>query len=399
MLAARLLAYRARALLDLKPADLDEAAACLVEAEGHLIGRRLHDLEVLARHLRRRLGTLGRDAPAGVPASGGPDPRAPVAGTSGAMAGGTPALRRVVALCERFARSSLPVLILGETGTGKELAARAIHARGPRAAGPFVTVACPALPAELLEAELFGCRAGAFSGADADRPGLIRSAQGGTFLFDGIGEMPLALQAKVLGALERGRVRPLGGTEEVEVDVRYLFTATRDLRPLVREGRFREDLYFRLRALELEIPPLRERAEDLPELVERFRADAAAARAGAPRFSDDALRALAAYRWPGNVRELKNVVTGLVLTASGTIGAAEVRPFLEGPSPEGVFGRDVLASRPLDELKSILEREYLLAALARAGGDIGVLAASLGIKRRALYTRLEKLGIRPRDAR
>jgi DNA-binding NtrC family response regulator len=289
--------------------------------------------------------------------------------------------------------------VSGETGTGKELVARAIHDESPRSAGPFVSINCASLPGELLEAELFGYRKGAFTGADEDRPGLLAGAARGTVFLDEVGEMPLGLQAKLLRALDQGRVRPVGGSAEVDLDARFVFATNRDLQALVDERGFRSDLYFRLSAFEIRMPPLRSRLEDLPLLVNHFRGAAAAGRE-APTFDEGAFRALAAHPWPGNIRELKNVVTRLVLTQASRVSAADVNALLGRSAAETpVFPPALLRGHALADLHAILDREYLIQLHAERGGNVRALAASLGIKVRALYKRFQTLGIRPRDLR
>jgi DNA-binding NtrC family response regulator/Tfp pilus assembly protein PilF len=454
LLCARLLLYETRAFLEAGDGDPEPAAHRLVEAEGHLIGRRSGDLEALARDLRGRLrlaslrsgrggGLLAcapRD-PAGIiemaeslrgaardlvrslgePCAGDSaaqlerqledfegrleevrrrfegraPPRVPVLLAS-AVIGRSAASRELANLIRQAARSGLPVLITGETGTGKEIVARAIHGESARRSGPFLSVNCAALPEPLLEAELFGHERGAFSGAEGERAGLLRSAERGTFLFDEVAELPLPLQGKILRVLDRGRVRPIGGVEEVEIDVRYLFSTNQDLPALAAAGKLRQDLFYRLKAFDVRVPALRERIDDLPLLVEHFRG---LARDGgdAPLFSESAMRALASYPWPGNVRELENVVTHLVLTRSGEVKAEHVAPLL-GKSPAGrVFSAAILRSRSLPELADQLEREYLLQLAADRGGDMKAMASALGITLRALYVRLRRLGIRPRE--
>jgi DNA-binding NtrC family response regulator len=335
----------------------------------------------------------------------------------------SPAARKLAAACLQASRTALPVLIVGETGSGKEVAARAIHGESARWRGPFVSISAAAIPAELLEAELFGSRRGAFSGADRDRPGLLEAATGGSFLLDEVAEMPLALQSKVLRVLEAGRFRALGALEETSVDVRFLFTTGRDLRALVAERKFRGDLFYRLSAVEVRVPPLRERSEDIPELVERFRILAGGDRA--PAFDRGALAALAAHSWPGNVRELRNVVALLALTrvpavpgpgtaaapslfrgaaavgdgGSGTVRASDVAPHIERAGPRWTFDPALLRSRPLEDLLATLEREHLLHLAAELGGDIDAMARRLGIRWRTLYDRLRRLGIDPRGFR
>jgi transcriptional regulator with GAF, ATPase, and Fis domain len=296
----------------------------------------------------------------------------------------------------QVAPTRLAVLITGETGTGKELVARAIHGESPRSQGPLLSVNCAALPGELLEAELFGYRRGAFSGADQDRTGLLPGADGGSFLFDALGDLPLSLQAKLLRVLDRGAVRPLGASEEVEVDVRFLFASNRELRSLVNEGRFRQDLFYRLSTFEIRLPPLRERVGDVPLLLSHFQEQAKGERQTF-RFDPGALEFLVSYPWPGNVRELENLVRRLALTAEGKIGAEEVRGLLSGARAAGPFPPEVLRGSTLPELQDLLERSYLIQLHADCGGDLRAMARALGIKRRALYKRFTRLGIKPGD--
>jgi len=298
-------------------------------------------------------------------------------------------------LIRQFASSLLPVLIRGETGTGKELVARAIHCESNREKGPFVSLNCAAVPHELLEAELFGYIRGAFSGAETDNPGLLSSARGGTFFFDDIGEMPLSLQGKLLRLLDSRRFRPLGGAGEIEADVRFLFASNRDLNELVAGGKFRSDLFYRLGVLEIVLPPLRERLEDLPDLVNHFRSSAGG-EGTTPFFQESALGALATHLWPGNVRELKTVITRLSITSADTITANNVRALLDNAPARGLFSPALLRTWPLAKLHEQLEREYLIQLHEHHGGDRKAMASALGITTQALYKRLKTLGIRRR---
>jgi transcriptional regulator with AAA-type ATPase domain len=390
VLSARLLAYRAKLALGAAEPDIEAVESLLIEAESRLIGRRLKDVEALVADLKSRL----RDPAA---ARGGSDPAGPgpLAPPCGAplIVGRSAAMHGVRGWIRQVAATALPVLITGETGTGKELVARAIHGESARRSGPLVTVNCAALPEALLEAQLFGWSRGAFTGADEDRAGLIRSAHGGTFLFDGIGEMPLAVQAKLLRVLDKSTVRPVGGAEEVPIDVRFLFSSHRGLRALVEDGRFRGDLFFRLGPFEIQVPPLRDRLGDLPLLVEHFRGLAGLAEPAA--FEEDALRALASHPWPGNVRELENVVTRLVLTSAERITAKDVRLALGKRPPEGQFSAGLLRSAPLEALLAQLEKEHLAQLHADCGGDLETIAVRLGITVRALYGRFRRLGVQP----
>ncbi|HVW27809.1 MAG TPA: sigma-54 dependent transcriptional regulator [Polyangiaceae bacterium] len=305
-----------------------------------------------------------------------------VIGRSGAM-------RELCDLATRVADATTPVLVLGETGTGKGLVARAVHGEGPRANAPFVTVNCAAVPENLLESELFGHVKGAFTGATAPRKGLFEQASGGTVFLDEIGEMPLALQAKLLDVLERGVVRALGADRERPVDVRIIAATHRNLRTWVREGKFREDLFFRLDVVRLEIPPLRQRPEDLPALVAHFLARAKARHPTSPvqAIGRDALARLAAHAWPGNVRELENVIERVVLLGRNPeVGAAEL------PAEMGAITGDDLRFDgpvlPLDEL----DRRYARWAIAQLGGRKMLTAEKLGIDRKTLARLLDDGG-------
>lgn len=218
-------------------------------------------------------------------------------------------------------------------------------------------------------------------------------------LLDEVADLPLALQAKLLRVIERGRIRPLGGAEEHDVDVRYILSTNRDLKALVEEGSFRHDLYYRINALEIAVPPLRERLEDLPVLVEHFRLLARGEEDENPVFEAGALEAMARYSWPGNIRELVNVVTHLVLTHSHSVGSEEVERLLRQAPASGVFSASFLRSRPLAQLRRQLEKEYLAQLLADADGEMKTAAAELGISLQALYRRLAAAGLRPKDFR
>jgi two-component system NtrC family response regulator len=403
MLSARLLLYQTRILVE--RSALEEAKALLVEAESYLIGRRIRDLEELVEDLRRRLHVSGRSTvsvatagagsldEAGSPAETASGRAAPPFHAS-AILGQSAAIRKVIELVQQMSPASLPVLITGETGTGKEMVARALHGEGPRRSGPFLSLNCAALPVDLLEAELFGHVQGAFTGAVRDHVGLLASARGGVLLFDEVGEMPLQLQAKLLRILDRGGVRPLGSADEIPTDVRLLFSTNRNVSALVQERKFRRDLFFRLGAFEIAVPPLRERVEDLPLLVEHFRREAIGD-GSSVFFDEDALRTLAAYPWPGNVRELRNAVFRLALTRTGRITADDVKLCLEKGRPSGLFSPEVLRSRPIEELLGHLEKEHLIQLHVDHGGDLKEMARVLGITLRALYGRFKRLGLRP----
>jgi DNA-binding NtrC family response regulator len=313
------------------------------------------------------------------------------------LIGSGAAMRRVFEVIRKVAETDLTVLIRGESGTGKELVAEALHQHSTRARGPFVAVNCAAISRELVESELFGHEKGAFTGADARRKGRFESASGGTIFLDEIGDMAPETQAKVLRVLQERRFERVGGTAPVEVDVRVLAATHRDLEGDVRRGRFREDLYYRLKVVEIEIPPLRERPEDVPALVDRFLADLAE-RLDRPRKSirPEALARLAACPWPGNVRELRNVVEqAAVLAAGDALEEADLRlPDAEAGPP----GDALAPGLPFAEAKrrTVLdfERRYLLDALRRHGGNISRAAAAVGMVRQSLQQKIRELGLR-----
>jgi two-component system response regulator HydG len=273
------------------------------------------------------------------------------------------AMQRVVSLVERVAPSSVPVLITGETGTGKGMVARAIHGASPRAERPFVAINCAALPEALLESELFGHHKGAFTGATADHPGLFAAAHGGTVLLDEIGEMSVALQAKLLRVIEAGSVRPVGATRERDVDVRVIAATHRDLRAAVVAGSFREDLLYRLDVVAIDVPPLRHRRDDIAPLVERFLAEALRRHptSAAKSFAPGALRALLDHRWPGNVRELEHAVERGVLLATATEIVEANLALVAVPVAASAFDGDVM---PMIEI----QRRYARWALEQLDG-------------------------------
>jgi DNA-binding NtrC family response regulator len=310
--------------------------------------------------------------------------------------GASEPMRRLFERIGRVAASPAPVLITGESGTGKELVALAIHRASGR--GGFVPVNCGALPGPLLESELFGHARGSFTGADREKKGLLEAADGGTLFLDEIAELPLALQPKLLRAVEARDVRRVGDLESRHVDVRLLAATHRDLGALVETGEFREDLYWRLHVLHLEVPPLRGRRADIPLLVEGFLAGVAG-RQGAPepRVSPTALAALVEYSWPGNVRQLFNVLERAVVFADGTdIGVEDLPEELRRASGSVAFVRPA-AEREVTLAE--IERDYVLEILRRTGGNKTRAAEILGIPRRSLYRRLERYGWTPAPRR
>ncbi len=303
-------------------------------------------------------------------------------------------MQDVFRLVQKVASSSATVLIYGESGTGKELIARALHYNSPRAARPFVAVNCSAIPEPLLESELFGHEKGAFTGAVARKAGLFEEAQGGTLFLDEVGDLPLAMQAKLLRAVQEKEIRRVGGTASIPLDVRIVAATNQDLARLVREGKFREDLYYRLNVFPITLPPLRERATDIPRLaehfLERFAREAGRSR---PRVSRQALSLLLRYRWPGNVRQLESVLERAFLLCEGgeitpDLLPPEVRENVAGP-PSGL---DIDIPDEGISLEA-LERELLAKAMRKAGGRLTRAARLLGISYRTLQYRLEKFGI------
>ncbi len=310
------------------------------------------------------------------------DLRLRAAGTD-LVVGGDPRTRALLRTAEKAARSDLAVLLVGESGTGKERLAHSIHARSARAGGPFVPVDCGALPTDLVESELFGHVRGAFTGATRDRPGRFLEADGGTLFLDEVGNLPLDVQPKLLRAIESLDVTPVGGDRARLVDLRVVAATNVPLRRLVEEGRFRPDLYYRLAVIEIEVPPLRERAADLPLLVDAFLRDVP----GRPRrFDREALDALARYPWPGNLRELRNAVYRAAVMAEGDpIGLADLPAEIREAASKGAG--PLPAAAPVLSLAEA-ERRAIEAALAAAGGNKTRAAALLGISRDTLYRRL-----------
>ncbi len=306
--------------------------------------------------------------------------------------GSSPSMRRLFEQIRLIAQGEGAVLVLGESGTGKELVARALHAGSPRAGGPFVAVNCAGIPGELMESEFFGHVAGAFTGARANHAGLFRQAHGGTLLLDEIGEMPLALQAKLLRVLEEGRIRPVGASGEEAVDVRIVAATNRDVVTQVKAGDLREDLYFRLETFAIDVPPLRDRGDDKELLASRFLREFAA-RQDRPvdGFTAAALALLQRYAFPGNVRELRNVIERAVLFCRGT----EVRPEdlperLRGGPSDGIL--EPMGIGPFGDLPSleVLQQRYARYVLSHTKGNKKQAAAILGVTRSTLYRWLER---------
>jgi two-component system response regulator HupR/HoxA len=322
------------------------------------------------------------------------------------VVGTGPAMEAVFRLMTKAAGSTIAVLIQGETGTGKELVARAIHAVSARGRGPFLAVNCAAMPEALLESQLFGHRRGAFTGADRDRVGLFEAATGGTLLLDEIGEMPLAMQAKLLRVLQEGEVTPVGDTRPRPVDVRVVSATNRELSSEVAGRRFREDLFYRLASFPIVLPPLRERREDIPVLVERFAAHAAHAhRKRIDGIASEAMECLQRFDWPGNVRELQNEVQRAVVLAEHgeTLGVEHLSPRLRGGPEAAEESEPIAAEEPaagaqpaaqLREARAQFEARHIADVLRQQGGNVSRAAVVLGLSRMQLHRKLKEYGIR-----
>jgi two-component system NtrC family response regulator len=312
--------------------------------------------------------------------------RALGADTFEGMLGASAQMQGVFALLRKVAPTSAPVLLLGESGTGKELAALAIHRRSPRKAAPFVAINCNAIPENLLESELFGHEKGAFTGAHAQRKGLIENAEGGTLFLDEIGELPPPIQVKLLRFLQERTFQRVGGRQEIQIDTRVVAATNADLKQLIAEGKFREDLFFRLSVVVILLPPIRDRGDDIrlvaTEFLHRFAAQNG--RKGLT-FAPDTLRAIDHHPWPGNIRELQNRVQRAVIMAEGK------RITVEDMELTGAAG--ALPPATLKEARESVERDLVERALKRNGGKIAPAAAELGISRPTFYELMEKLGI------
>lgn len=352
-----------------KPFDVEEVKLHVRHSLGH---RRLRDEN---RRLRERLSM-----------------HTEILGRSAAIGG----IREMV---ERVAPADSTLLITGESGTGKEVVARAIHRSSPRGERPFVGLNCAAIPAELLESELFGHVRGAFTGADRSRRGLVEAAEGGTLFLDEIGDMPPAMQAKMLRVLQERRIRRVGGNEEIPVDVRVLCATHRDLEALVKEGSFREDLFYRIHVIEIHIPPLRERVEDIPELVQFFAAKHAERMNRNIRGSEPAfLEALGRYGWPGNIRELENVVERAVALSSGSLlETASLPPEVVGRGDSRATDLELPENFSLEDFLEVERRRYMEAALEATGGIQTRAAERLKMTFRSFRYFAKKFGLTTRE--
>ncbi|HET7843038.1 MAG TPA: sigma-54 dependent transcriptional regulator [Xanthomonadales bacterium] len=317
------------------------------------------------------------------------------------LLGESSVMREVRQTIAKVARSQAPVYISGESGSGKELVARLVHEHGPRAAGPFVPVNCGAIPAELMESEFFGHTKGSFTGAVADKEGLFQAANGGTLFLDEVADLPMHMQVKLLRVIQEKAVRPIGARQEVPVDVRILSATHKNLLKLVEAGSFRQDLFYRINVIEVRVPPLRERLEDIPGLAQHFLERITRDWGGEPlSLSPSAVRALQAYDFPGNVRELENVLERAVALSEGSVVQAEdlrLHPQPRGTEPAAVAAPAALpaptGSGSLEDYIDKLEREAIMKALQETRYNKTAAARKLGITFRALRYKLKKLGI------
>jgi DNA-binding NtrC family response regulator len=314
----------------------------------------------------------------------------------GAMVGRSAPMQRVFEVVERVARTDATVLIQGESGTGKELVAREIHRRSARVEMPFVAINCAALPDSLIESELFGHEKGAFTGAVARRRGKFEAAEGGTLFLDEIGDMALPTQSKILRVLEERQFEALGSSRPVGVDVRIVCATNRDLAQAIAASQFRPDLYYRIHVVHLELPPLRDRREDIEPLLDYFgRSFADKYRIEWKGFTPAALQRLTEYPWPGNVRELRNLVERcVVLSVKGSIDVGDLSGEFSARRESAPGAAGELMSLPYDEARAAFEKNYLLQVLERHGGNISQAASTIGLHRQTLQYKLKQLGIR-----
>ena len=305
----------------------------------------------------------------------------------GGMVGVSPRMQRVYKMIEKVSQHNYPVLLLGESGTGKEMVARSIHFSGPRREKPFVPVDCSSIVSTLIESELFGYVKGAFTGAQHSKMGLLETAHEGTLFLDEIGDMPVDMQAKLLRVLQEKEVKPVGSTDRIPINVRVIAATNRDLESAVKDGRFRQDLYFRLNVVQIKLPPLRERKTDIVLLVNSFLEKFSDATRSVRTISEEAMLRLMAYDWPGNVRELENAVErGMALGSGPLLHVGDLPSNLQYANSEHIPERDELL--PLEEL----ERRAILRALRETSGDKLAAARILGIGKTTLYRKLKQFG-------
>jgi two-component system response regulator AtoC len=365
-----------------KPWDSKELRGILIQAmERFHLGR---ENRRLAEQLEQYVGVLSREAHGEF--------------NYGAIVGDSPALREVLTKVEQVAQTAATVLLRGETGTGKELAARAIHINSPRESRPFVRVNCAALAPGVLESELFGHEKGAFTGAVSRRPGRFELADGGTLFLDEVGDLPAEVQVKLLRVLQEREFERVGGVETIKVDVRLISATHRDLEQLVAEGKFRQDLYYRLNVFSITLPPLRDRPADIASLCEHFIQKFAQTSGKVVRgIEPAALATLGAYPWPGNVREMENVIERAMILTKGPMLAATDLDFGRRPAPTPAPATpaptDGDGGRSLYKRLSEQERSEIVAAVERSQGNIAHAARALGINRSTLYYRMRKHGL------
>ncbi|MFQ5605891.1 MAG: sigma-54-dependent transcriptional regulator [bacterium] len=313
------------------------------------------------------------------------------------MVGQSKEMKRLYSLIERIAPTDSPALITGENGTGKELVAAALHAASLRSMKPLVKINCAAIPADILESELFGHTKGAFTGAQSAKKGRFEMAHGGTLFLDEIGEMSESMQAKLLRFLEAGEIQKVGSSQTMQVDVRLLTATNQDLQKAVQEKRFREDLFYRINVVQIHIPPLRERRGDIPLLMEHFVQQFAEANGlPVPHFTPAAMRYFTFHPWPGNVRQLRNLIERvLVLNRNDLLDLDDVKPLMDAPaSQSSMMAQNDL---PLQQARQKFERDYILTALQEAGGSVATAAQKLGMDRANLYRKMRQLGINSED--
>ena len=325
--------------------------------------------------------------------------------TLGEVASADPRMCEVLSQLERLQDSDLSVLIFGETGTGKSVLARTLHQGTAREGHPFEVVSCGALAPTLVEGELFGWRKGAFSGADSDRAGVFERAAGGVVFLDEVGDLPMSIQQKLLRVLQEGVLRPVGGSELIQVDVRVVASTCHDLVEMVRAGKFREDLFYRLAGFTIEVPPLRQRTEDIPQLIQQFLSDATGSDGPVRKLSSSAMAEMVTYPWPGNIQQLRNVINQVVLSSeSRTIPRKMVEEYLEELSDERLQGEKVQstveelvlripATEGFNDIIAEVERLVILTALRRNRGNKSRVTKQLKIPRQTLYNKLDRYGI------
>ncbi len=378
--------------------NMETAVAALKAGAFDFVSKPL-DLNDLRNIVRSALRVTQTASPAPLAAPAATVSKSPSARK---LLGESPAIQKVRVMIERLARGQAPVYISGESGTGKELAARLIHELGPRADKPFVPVNCGAIPEQLMESEFFGHKKGSFTGAVQDKEGLFQAANGGTLFLDEVGDLPLHMQVKLLRAIQEKSIRPVGSQTEVKVDVRILSATHKNLQELVTLGKFRQDLYYRLNVIQLHIPALRDRADDVPLLAEQLLTKLSVQMGmKAPKLTPDAAEGLRRYSFPGNVRELENVLERALTLCNGTeITTQDLQLPDSGDLPAGAEGDSeggepsmLPGSESLDDYLERIERSVVEQALAKTNQNKTAAAKLLGISFRALRYKLEKLGI------